>query len=70
MGLKSREQPTHAVHQYTSHMTGSISAMADNCLLLLSFLNGLKRVLAFLLGSFLTTLCIKRKLPLDRLYAL
>lgn len=50
-----------AVHQGTSHLTGIISAMADNLALgsLPLALKGLAAVLAFLLGAFLTTLGIR-----------
>ena len=63
-----------AVRQYTSHMTGIVSAMADNfavgSLSLVS--NGLAAILSFLLGAFLTTLLVRwaRSRALESEYAL
>jgi uncharacterized membrane protein YoaK (UPF0700 family) len=63
-----------AVRQYTSHMSGVVSAMADNLSLgsLSLVLRGMAAVLAFLLGAFVTTLCIRwaRAHSLDSEYAL
>ena len=50
-----------AVRQYTSHMSGIVSSMADN-LAIGSFslaLSGLAALLSFLFGAFLTTLMIR-----------
>jgi uncharacterized membrane protein YoaK (UPF0700 family) len=63
-----------AVHQYTSHMTGIVSAMADNSAIG-SFplvFNGLAAVLSFLIGAFLTTLFVRwaRSRSLESEYAL
>jgi uncharacterized membrane protein YoaK (UPF0700 family) len=63
-----------AVRQYTSHMTGIVSAMADNLavgsLSLVS--NGLAAILSFLLGAFLTTVLVRwaRSRDLECEYAL
>jgi uncharacterized membrane protein YoaK (UPF0700 family) len=63
-----------AVRQYTSHMSGVVSAMADNLSLwsLSLVLRGMAAVLAFLLGAFVTTLCIRwaRAHSLESEYAL
>jgi uncharacterized membrane protein YoaK (UPF0700 family) len=63
-----------AVRQYTSHMSGVVSAMADNLSLgsLSLVLRGMAAVLAFLLGAFVTTLCIRwaRVHSLESEYAL
>jgi len=63
-----------AVRQYTSHMSGVVSAMADNLSLgsLSLVLRGMTAVLAFLLGAFVTTLCIRwaREHSLESEYAL
>jgi uncharacterized membrane protein YoaK (UPF0700 family) len=63
-----------AVRQYTSHMSGMVSAMADNLAIgsLSLALNGLAAVLSFLLGAFFTTLFIRwgRARSLDSQYAL
>jgi uncharacterized membrane protein YoaK (UPF0700 family) len=50
-----------AVHQYTSHMTGIVSAMADNLAAgsILPVLRGFAAFTAFLSGAFVTTLCIR-----------
>jgi uncharacterized membrane protein YoaK (UPF0700 family) len=50
-----------AVHQYTSHMSGIVSAMADDLATggLHAALRGAAAVLAFLLGAILTTLLIR-----------
>ena len=49
-----------AVHQYTSHMTGIVSSMADNLALgnYTLLLSGLGGLLAFLLGAISSTLMI------------
>jgi uncharacterized membrane protein YoaK (UPF0700 family) len=63
-----------AVHQYTSHMSGIVSAMADNLatghLSLVS--TGICAVLAFVSGAFLTSLLVRwaRARDLDCEYAL
>lgn len=62
------------VRQYTSHMSGIVSAMADNFAsgnLSLVF-SGLAAVLSFLLGAFLTTLLVRwaRARALESEYAL
>jgi uncharacterized membrane protein YoaK (UPF0700 family) len=63
-----------AVRQYTSHMSGIISAMADNLAVgsLSVVLDGLGAVGAFLAGAFFTTLMIRwaRAHALDSEYAL
>jgi uncharacterized membrane protein YoaK (UPF0700 family) len=63
-----------AVHQYTSHMTGIISAMADNLAIgsVSLALSGLGGVLAFLMGAFMTTLLVRwaRSHSLESEYAL
>ncbi len=63
-----------AVGQYTSHMSGIISAVADNLALghMASVVDGAAAVLAFLLGAFLTTLLIRwaRSHLLESEYAL
>ena len=63
-----------AVHQYTSHMSGIVSAMADNLASggVLLVLNGLAATLSFLLGAFFTTLLILwgRARALESVYAL
>jgi uncharacterized membrane protein YoaK (UPF0700 family) len=63
-----------AVRQYTSHMSGVVSAMADNLSLgsLPLVLRGMAAVLSFLLGAFVTTLCIRwaRAHSLESEYAL
>ena len=63
-----------AVRQYTSHMSGVVSAMADNLSLgsLSLVLRGMAAVFAFLLGAFVTTLCIRwaRVHSLESEYAL
>jgi uncharacterized membrane protein YoaK (UPF0700 family) len=63
-----------AVHQYTSHMSGIVSAMADNQAggSLLLVLNGLAAVLSFLLGGCFTSLLVLwgRTLALESVYAL
>lgn len=63
-----------AVRQYTSHMSGLVSAMADNLALgsLSLVMRGLAAVLSFLLGAFVTTLCIRwaRARALESEYAL
>jgi uncharacterized membrane protein YoaK (UPF0700 family) len=63
-----------AVRQYTSHMSGIVSAMADNLAagsVGLAF-SGLAAVLAFLLGAFVTTLFVRwaRSRGLESEYAL
>lgn len=63
-----------ALHQYTSHMSGIVSAMADN--LALGYgalvLMGLAAFLSFLSGAFCTSLTIRwaRRKKLDSEYAL
>lgn len=63
-----------AVRQYTSHMSGVVSAMADNFALgsLSLVMRGLAAMLSFLLGAFVTTLCIRwaRARALESEYAL
>ena len=63
-----------AVRQYTSHMTGIISAMADNIALgsLGLALGGLAAVASFLAGAICTTILIRwaRRHSLDSQYAL
>jgi uncharacterized membrane protein YoaK (UPF0700 family) len=63
-----------AVRQYTSHMSGMISAMADNFALgsLPLVLSGLAAVLSFLSGAFLTTIFVRwaRSRELESEYAL
>ena len=63
-----------AVGQYTSHMSGIISAMADNSAAgqVSLVLTGASAVGAFLLGAFLTTLMIRwaRSRALESEYAL
>ena len=63
-----------AVRQYTSHMSGIVSAMADNIALgsLSLGIRGLAAVLSFLSGAFVTTLCIRwaRARALESEYAL
>jgi uncharacterized membrane protein YoaK (UPF0700 family) len=50
-----------AVRQYTSHMTGIVSTMADNFAVgsLSLVLNGAAAILSFLLGAFLTTVLVR-----------
>lgn len=50
-----------AVRQYTSHMSGMVSSMADDLALgsVTLFWNGFAAVLAFFLGAISTTLCIR-----------
>jgi uncharacterized membrane protein YoaK (UPF0700 family) len=63
-----------AVRQYTSHMSGIVAAMTDNLALgnLSLVFNGLAAVMSFLLGAFITTLCIRwaRVRDLESQYAL
>lgn len=63
-----------AVRQYTSHMSGIVSSMADNLAIgdLLLVFEGLAGVLAFLMGAFLTTLFVRwaRERHLESEYAL
>jgi uncharacterized membrane protein YoaK (UPF0700 family) len=63
-----------AVRQYTSHMSGMVSAMADNLAIgsLALALNGFAAVFSFLLGAFFTTLFIRwgRAHHLESQYAL
>lgn len=63
-----------AVRQYTSHMSGIVSAMADNLAVgsLPLVFSGLAAVLSFLLGAFLTTLFVRwaRERRLESEYAL
>lgn len=63
-----------AVRQYTSHMSGLVSATADNLALgsLSLALRGMAAVVSFLLGAFATTLCIRwaRARALESEYAL
>lgn len=63
-----------AVRQYTSHMSGVVSAMADNFAVgsLSLVLRGLAAMLSFLLGAFVTTLGIRwaRSRALESEYAL
>ena len=63
-----------AVRQYTSHMSGVIASMADNLALgsVSLVLSGFAAVVSFLLGAFLTTLCVRwaRAHALESEYAL
>jgi uncharacterized membrane protein YoaK (UPF0700 family) len=63
-----------AVQQYTSHMSGMVSAMADNLAAgsLPLVLSGLAAVLSFLFGALLTTVLIRwaRTRALESEYAL
>ena len=63
-----------AVHQYTSHMSGVVAAMADNLAIgsLLLVFDGTISFLSFLAGAFVTTLLIRwaRALALESEYAL
>jgi uncharacterized membrane protein YoaK (UPF0700 family) len=63
-----------AVRQYTSHMSGIVSSMADDFAIgsLSLVFNGLAAVLSFLLGAFTTTLCVRwaRARALESEYAL
>ncbi|QHN02406.1 DUF1275 domain-containing protein [Granulicella sp. WH15] len=63
-----------AVRQYTSHMSGIVSAMADNLAAgdLEPVFTGLAAVFSFLMGAFLTTLLIRwaRSRSLESEYAL
>ncbi len=63
-----------AVRQYTSHMSGIVSAMADDLAVgsVLLALNGLAAVMSFLMGAFLTTLFVRwaRERRLESEYAL
>jgi uncharacterized membrane protein YoaK (UPF0700 family) len=63
-----------AVRQYTSHMTGIVSTMADNFAVgsLSPVLNGVAAILSFLLGAFLTTVLVRwaRSRALESEYAL
>jgi uncharacterized membrane protein YoaK (UPF0700 family) len=63
-----------AVRQYTSHMSGIVSAMADNLAAgsVHLLLNGLAAVMTFLLGAFLTTLAVRwaRRHEMESIYAL
>lgn len=63
-----------AVRQYTSHMSGIVSAMADNLAVgsLPLVFSGLAAVLSFLLGAFLTTLFVRwaRERRMESEYAL
>jgi uncharacterized membrane protein YoaK (UPF0700 family) len=63
-----------AVRQYTSHMSGMVSAMADNLAVgsLSLVFSGLAAVAAFLAGAFLTTLAVRwaRERRLESEYAL
>jgi|SRR6202789_310411 uncharacterized membrane protein YoaK (UPF0700 family) len=63
-----------AVRQYTSHMTGIVSTMADNFAVgsLSLVLNGAAAILSFLLGAFLTTVLVRwaRSRDLECEYAL
>ncbi len=63
-----------AVRQYTSHMTGIVSAMADNLALgsIPLFFEGFTALLAFLLGAFFTTLLVRwaRSRGLESVYAI
>ena len=63
-----------AVHQYTSHMSGIVSAMADNLAIgnLSLVYTGFCAVLAFLLGALLTSVLVRwaRSRQLDCEYAL
>jgi uncharacterized membrane protein YoaK (UPF0700 family) len=63
-----------AVRQYTSHMSGIVSAMADHIAVgsVQLALSGLTAVLAFLLGAFLTTLGVRwaRRREMESVYAL
>jgi uncharacterized membrane protein YoaK (UPF0700 family) len=63
-----------AVHQYTSHMSGIVSAMADNLALgnLPVVLTGLAALVSFLVGAFCTSLTVRwaRRRKLYSEYAL
>lgn len=63
-----------AIHHYTSHMSGTIAAMADDMAIgnLSLVLIGLLAVLSFLIGAFLTTLLVRwaRRRRLESEYAL
>ena len=63
-----------AVRQYTSHMSGIVAGMADNLALggLVVVLHGLAAVTAFLMGAFVTTICVRwaRARRLESVYAL
>jgi uncharacterized membrane protein YoaK (UPF0700 family) len=63
-----------AVGQYTSHMSGIISAMADNFAVgsIRLILSGLLAVISFLSGALLTTLLVRwaRARELESEYAL
>jgi len=63
-----------AVRQYTSHMSGIVSAMADNLAVgsLSLMFSGLAAVSSFLLGAFLTTLFVRwaRERQMESEYAL
>jgi uncharacterized membrane protein YoaK (UPF0700 family) len=63
-----------AVGQYTSHMSGIVSAMADNLALgsVEAVLSGISAVSSFLAGAFVTTLLVRwaRARGLDSEYAL
>jgi|SRR6187402_923813 len=63
-----------AVRQYTSHMSGIVSAMADNFAVgsVKVALSGFAAVMSFLLGAFVTTLFIRwaRSRRLESEYAL
>lgn len=63
-----------AVHQYTSHMTGVVSAMADNLALsnLVPILVGFSALMSFLLGATCTSVTVRwaRRRKLHSEYAL
>ncbi|WP_293779034.1 YoaK family protein, partial [uncultured Oxalicibacterium sp.] len=63
-----------AVHQYTSHMTGFVSAIADNLVLgnILLVLGGLGSILSFLCGAATTAVIVNwsRHRGLGSVYAL
>jgi uncharacterized membrane protein YoaK (UPF0700 family) len=63
-----------AVRQYTSHMSGIVSTMADNLAVgsVRLVFDGLAAVMTFLLGAFLTTLAVRwaRRREMESVYAL
>lgn len=63
-----------AVRQYTSHMSGMVSAMADNLAIgsVRLVLDGLAAVISFMMGAFVTTLAVRwgRRRGMESVYAL
>lgn len=63
-----------AVRQYTSHMSGIVSAMADNLAVgsVSLVFDGLAAVVSFMMGAFLTTLSVRwsRRRHLESIYAM